>query len=150
MSHATGSPRDAASVLFDLPGYRVVEAVDRPGGVREVTIAATSVEAACPSCGTLSERVHQRMRQRLTDVPVAGRAEVVLVKRRFACMEQACRRTFVEVTDQVPLRARVTTRLRVLVLDAVVWAGRGWPRSPPATVCPGGPCSARSCRPLTC
>jgi transposase len=90
-----------------------------------VRIAATSVEEACPSCRTLSERVHQRMRQRLTDVPVAGRAEVVLVKRRFACMEQACRRrTFVEVTAQVPLRARVTTRLRVLALDAVVRAGR--------------------------
>lgn len=75
MSHATGSPCDAASVLFDLPGYRVVEAVDRPGGVREVTVAATSVEEACLSWGTLAQRVPQRMRHRLTDGPAAGRAE---------------------------------------------------------------------------
>jgi transposase len=51
--------------------------------------------------------------------------EVVLVKRRFACTEAACpRRSFVEVSDQVPLRARLTTRPRAVVLEAVVTAGR--------------------------
>lgn len=125
MSEATGWQREAASVLFDLPGYRVINAVDRPGQLREVTIASTETEAACPSCGVLSGRVHQRVRQRLVDVLVAGRVEVVLVRRRFACAELRCpRRTFVEVSDQVPLRARVTTRLRVTVCEAVVAAGR--------------------------
>jgi transposase len=125
VSEATGSQREAASVLFDLPGYRVVDAIDRPGQLRQVTIAATEMEAACPSCGVLSARVHQRVQQRLADVPVAGRVEVLLVKRRFVCGEVLCaRRTFVEVSDQVPLRARVTTRLRAAVLEAVVLAGR--------------------------
>jgi transposase len=73
----------------------------------------------------VSDRVHQRTRQWLRDVPVAGRVEVVLLKRRFACLEAVCpQRTFVQVTDQVLLRARVTTRLGQLVLDAVVTAGR--------------------------
>jgi hypothetical protein len=40
LDNATGSSRDAASVLFDLPGYRVLEAVDLPGGGREVVIEA--------------------------------------------------------------------------------------------------------------
>jgi transposase len=112
-------------VLFDLPGYRVIDAVDRPGQLRRVTIASTESEAACPSCGVPSARVHQRRRQRLADVPMAGPIEVVLVRRRFACAEQLCvKRTFVEVTDQVPLRARVSTRLRAVVLEAVVAAGR--------------------------
>ncbi len=125
MSNATGSPRDAASVLFDLPGYRVETAVDLPDGGREVIVAAVAVEAACPDCGVLSGRVHQRTWQRLRDVPVAGRLEVVLVKRRFTCAEARCaRRTFVEVSAEVPLRARATTRLRTVVLDAVVRAGR--------------------------
>ncbi len=125
MSNATGSPRDAASVLFDLPGYRVESAVDVPNGGREVVVAAVAVEAACPDCGVLSGRVHQRTRQRLRDVPVAGRVEVVLVRRRFTCAEAACsRRTFVEASDQVPPRARTTTRLRGVVLDAVVRTGR--------------------------
>lgn len=125
MNHATGSPRDAASVLFDLPGYRVIDAVDCPGGLRRVTATALADEGGCPSCGVLSGRVHQRTRHRLRDVPVAGPVEVVVVKRRFVCEEVACsRRTFVEVSEQVPARARVSTRLRALVLDAVVGAGR--------------------------
>ncbi len=50
---------------------------------------------------------------------------MVLIRRRFAYLERACaRRTFVDVSDQVPLRARLTTRLQVAVLDAVVSAGR--------------------------
>ncbi|MCA1693631.1 MAG: ISL3 family transposase [Actinobacteria bacterium] len=125
MSEATGSQREAASVLFDLPGYRVIDAVDRPGQQRLVTIASTAREAACPSCGVLSVRVHQRRGQRLADVPVAGRVEVVVVRRRFVCAERLCvKRTFVEVTDEVPLRARVSTRLRAVVLEAVVASGR--------------------------
>jgi hypothetical protein len=47
-------------VLFDLPGYRVVSAVDLPGGGREVVIASVEDEAGCPTCGVLSGRVHQR------------------------------------------------------------------------------------------
>ena len=54
-----------------------------------------------------------------------GQLEVVLVKRRFACAEPLChKRTFVETSEQVPARARVTTRLRQLVLQAVTGAGR--------------------------
>jgi transposase len=125
VSEATGSPREAASVLFDLPGYRVIDAVDQPGGPRQVTIVSTATEAACPSCGVLSVRVHQRRRQRLSDVPVAGRVEVMLVRRRFSCPEQLCaRRTFIEVSEEVPLRARVMSRLRTVVCEAVVAAGR--------------------------
>ncbi|MFN8075283.1 MAG: transposase family protein [Kineosporiaceae bacterium] len=91
VDNATGSPRNAASVLFDLPRYRVVSAVDLPGGGREVVIASVEGEAGCPTCGVLSGRVHQRTRQRLRDVPVAGHVRVVLIRRRFACVEQRCR-----------------------------------------------------------
>jgi transposase len=123
-------------VLFDLPGYRVVAAVDLPDGRREVTIEAVAAEEGCPDCGVLSDRVHQRMRQRLRDVPVAGRVEVVLVKRRFACGEPACsRRTFVEVSEQVPVRARITTGCGSWCWSrwwARVGRSRGWP---PSTAC---------------
>jgi transposase len=83
VDNATGSSRDAASVLLDLPGYRVFDAIDLLGGRREVRIEAVHVEDGCPDCVVLSSRVHQRTRQLLRDVPVAGRVEVVLVKRRF-------------------------------------------------------------------
>jgi hypothetical protein len=51
---ATGSPREAASVLFDLPGYRVLDGVDRPGQLRQVTIIGIAGAAPCPSCGVPS------------------------------------------------------------------------------------------------
>lgn len=125
MSETTGSQRDAASVLFNLPGYRVVEAVDGAGGDRAVLIAAVAVEGACPDCGVLTAQVHQVVRQRLRDVPIAGRVQVTLLRRRFACAEVRCRRrTFVETSEEVPLRARVTTRLRKAALGAVAGAGR--------------------------
>lgn len=46
-------------------------------------------------------------------------------KPRWVCAEPGCaRRTFVQVTDQLPFRARCLTRLRAAVLEAVVASGR--------------------------
>jgi transposase len=81
------SGHEHGRVLFDLPGYRVLDAVDLPGGGRRVVIEAVPAEDGCPDCGVLSSRVHKRTRQRLRDVPVAGRIVVELVKRRLACLE---------------------------------------------------------------
>ena len=53
---------DAASVLFNLPEYRVVAVVRDDHGRREVFVETPVVEAGCPSCGVLSSRVHQRTR----------------------------------------------------------------------------------------
>ena len=129
MIEPMGLPRDAASVLFNLPGYRVVEAIeevnDAGDRVRRVVVEAEDEEAGCPSCGVLSSRVHQWSAQRVRDIPVAGAVEVVWRKRRFVCAESACaRRTFTEHTDQVPVRARTTGRLLEAVLAAVTGAGR--------------------------
>jgi len=85
----------------------------------------TAQEAACPGCGVLSARVHQVRSSRLRDIPVAGWVEVVLVRRRFVCAETRCaKRTFAETTEQVPSRAKATTRLRAAVLEAVICSGR--------------------------
>jgi transposase len=51
--------------------------------------------------------------------------EVVVRKPRLVCAESACaRRTFIPATDQLPLRARCTTRLRTALLAAVIDSGR--------------------------
>jgi len=112
-------------VLVNLSGYRVVQAVEGPLGVRKVVVESLDREGGCPSCGVLSARVHQRTLQRLRDVPVGGPVELWWRKRRFACVESGCgRRTFAEHTTQVPIRARCTVRLREAMLKAVTWAGR--------------------------
>ena len=122
MSNST-SDACAASV-FNLPDYRVVQVVrdDHPDGDghRTITVATPVVEAACPSCGVLTRRVHQRTQQRLRDVGFDGIVTVVWDKRRWRCAEAACpRATFTEHTDQVPPRARTTTRLRTALVGAV-------------------------------
>jgi transposase len=121
---ATGSPRDAASAIFNLPDYRVLNAIDADDGVRRIEVESTAAPG-CPQCGVLAVRVHSRRRQRLRDLPIAGPTELVWVKRRWFCDQARCPRgTFSEVTDQVPAFARSTARLARALVDAVVVSGR--------------------------
>src|SRR5665647_597426 len=56
--HEPCSRRDAASVLLNPPGYRVVEAVDGPLGHGRWVVVSADPEGACPSGGVLTDRVH--------------------------------------------------------------------------------------------
>src|SRR3954462_11727563 len=99
----------------------VVEDCD---GVRRVEVESTD-PPGCPVCGVLAGRVHSRRRQRLGDLPGAGPTEGGWVKRRWVCDQARCRRrTFSEVTDQVPAFARSTARLCQSLVAAVVVSGR--------------------------
>lgn len=124
MNEPTGSRRDAASTIFNLPGYRVIDAVDLPDDGRRITVEATD-PPGCTACGVIATRVHSRRRQYLRDIPVAGATEVVWAKRRWFCDEDACpRRTFAEATVQVPRYARSTRRLYEQLADSVICSGR--------------------------
>jgi transposase len=112
---------DAASILFNLPDYRVVSATPASGDQpRQVLIETIAAEGACPSCGVFSSRVQARPVQHVKDVACGGdRLDVLVRKRRYLCAESHCqRRTFTEQTDQLPARARVTTRLAEHVISA--------------------------------
>ena len=76
MIEPTVLQRDAASTLFNLPGYRGTDAIDTAGGGRRVLVVSTE-PPGCPACGVISTRVHQRTRQRVRDVPIAGAVEVI-------------------------------------------------------------------------
>lgn len=124
MEEPTDSQRDAASTIFNLPAYRVIDAVDLPEGMRRVVVESAD-PPGCTTCGVIATRVHSRRRQRLRDVPVAGRLEVVWVKRRWFCDEAPCPAgTFTEATVEVPRRSRCTTRLRAALVHAVIVSGR--------------------------
>ncbi|QBF45103.1 ISL3 family transposase [Janibacter limosus] len=124
MHEPTVSRRDAASTIFNLPGYRVIDAVDLPDVGRRVTVASTD-PPGCPGCGVIATKVHSRRLQRVRDVPVAGAVEVVWAKRRWFCSEPRCGRgTFAEATRQVPRFARSTRRLKDQVVAAVIVSGR--------------------------
>ncbi|QGH69033.1 ISL3 family transposase [Pseudactinotalea sp. HY158] len=124
MDEFTGSQRDAASTIFNLSDYRVIDAIDLPGGGRRVVIESLA-PPGCPACGVIAVKIHSRRRQRLRDLPIAGAVEVWWAKRRWFCREELCGRgTFAESTIQVPRFARSTTRLKNQVVAAVVDSGR--------------------------
>ena len=85
MFEPTGSRRDAASVIFNLPGYRVVDAVDLPLGGRRVRVQPADLADGCPSCGVISARAHAWIVQRVRDIPHAGQLEV-MVRNRGWCV----------------------------------------------------------------
>lgn len=118
--------RDGASLIFNLSEYVVIDAMDLPSGGRRVVVQALDRDDACPDCGVVSTRVHQWTHQRVQDLPAGGDPiEVVVRKPRLLCREAACaRKTFVQVTDQLPFRARCLTRLRDQLVEAVIDTGR--------------------------
>ena len=124
MHENTGSQRDAASTIFNLPNYQVIDVIDLPDGAGGWW-SPRPFPPGCASCGVLATKVHSRRSQKVRDVPVAGAIEVVWAKRRWFCLEPACTRgTFWESTEQVPRYARSTTRLREQVVSAVITSGR--------------------------
>ena len=124
MFEPTGSQRDAASAIFNLPDYRVTAVEEDAEGTRRIEVECTA-PPGCPVCGVLAVRVHSRRRQRVRDLPVAGPVQLVWVKRRWFCDQGRCPRgTFSEVTDQVPAFARSTARLCQALVAAVVVSGR--------------------------
>ncbi|MFZ1285448.1 MAG: transposase family protein [Candidatus Phosphoribacter sp.] len=129
---AVDAASDAASILFNLPAYRVIAVTRDEAGGREVFVDTPATEAGCPGCGVLS-RVHQRTVQRVRDVPFDGPLVVWWVKKRWRCTEPVCAKaTFAEHTAQVPPYARPTTRLKERIVTALSGrsaACRLWPSS---------------------
>lgn len=124
MIEPTGVAAEAATILFNLPDYRVISTGVSPDGGRRV-IVETDQPPGCPTCGVVASRRKERRFQRIRDIPVAGPVEVLWSKYRWYCEEPACGRlSFFESTAQVPRRARSTGRLRDQLVGAVIRSGR--------------------------
>lgn len=128
-------------MLFGVEGLRVTEAEREPDGTLTVwAVTGHPGAAACPGCGTVAGRVHDRVVTRPRDVRGAGDVvRVRWVKRRWKCGLPSCpRKTFTESVPRVPARHRVTGRLRdlvgsevaergITVAEAARHAGVSWP-----------------------
>jgi hypothetical protein len=82
----TGAGHDAASLIFNLPDYRVTSTVLLPDGIRHVTVEST-FPPGCPSCGVLASRIKGRRCQKQRDIPVAGAVVLLWDKRHMFCDE---------------------------------------------------------------
>jgi transposase len=99
-------------------GFVVVTAV-HDTGTTTITVRASKDFGACPSCGTVSRRVHSRYHRRVGDLPLSGRSvKLLVVTRRFRCDAVLCgRQIFAErfADDVLAPWARRTARLDQIV-----------------------------------
>jgi transposase len=118
---------DATTVLFGLPGVRVVRVERHGDGTRVVDVVTDEPSAAaCPSCGVVSMSVKDHVVTSPKDIPYGeGRIIVRWNKVRWRCREDYCLQgSFTEAIAQVPARARSTLRLREQMAKAIGDAAR--------------------------
>jgi transposase len=117
---------DATSLLFDLPGFRVVSCFLTALGMRRVEVMQVADAHGCPQCGVLVGKPYDVRVMRIKDLPVGHRPlEVVWRKRRYRCAEPSCpQRVFTERSEQIPPRRRLTLRLRTRLEQAASRSAR--------------------------
>jgi transposase len=118
---------DGTTLLFGLPGVRVVRVERRANGTRVVhVVTADETATACPGCGVVSSSVKEHVTTSPRDIPYGPDGiEVRWHKTRWRCGEDYCEKSsFTEAIAQVPARARTTTRLRTQIGAAIGDAAR--------------------------
>src|ERR1700752_979736 len=76
-----------------VPSGFVVDRAYFEGDKAVITVRASGSVGLCPSCGTVSRRIHSRYRRRVTDLPLSGRGvELLVIARRFRCDAVLCER----------------------------------------------------------
>jgi transposase len=102
-----------------VPAGFVVESAFCEADRTVITARPSQSFGLCPSCGTVSRRIHSHYRRRVTDLPLSGRVvQLVVIARRFRCDAALCgRRIFTERFDGGALApwARRTARLDLVV-----------------------------------
>src|SRR5579875_798554 len=120
--------RDMVDVIFPRLAAVEVEQAGRQGAVVRVVARSRGDPVACPSCGTVTGKVHGYYRRYLSGTPAGGTAVVLeLTLRRLVCANLDCAlQTFHEQVPGLAERyARRTPPLASLVAAvAVALAGR--------------------------
>lgn len=98
-------------VPLDLPEFEIVSQCLRADGSIEVQVRARKVSEACPTCGTVSAKIHDTRKRVKRDIALR-RFQVCLIihKRRFRCV--TCRRPFTETDRSCGRYKRTTERFR--------------------------------------
>jgi transposase len=115
---------------FTFPGFEIQQIVQGET-ILTITAHATSTTAVCPTCQQVSNHVHSYDIRSPQDLPVSGRiVQLVLRVRRFRCQNRQChRQTFEERLPDLPVFARQTSRLGVILESiAVVLSGQAGSR----------------------
>lgn len=102
-----------------VPRRFVVECACYEGDKAVITVRASGSVGLCPSCGTVSRRIHSRYRRRVTDLPLSGRVvELLVIARRFRCNAVLCGRQI--FTERFAEGILAPSARRTARLDAIV------------------------------
>jgi transposase len=84
-----------------------------------ITVRPSQSFDLCPSCGTVSRRVHSHYRRRVRDLPLSGRmVDLVVIARRFRCDAVLCGQQI--FTERFPEGVVAPSARRTSRLDGIV------------------------------
>jgi transposase len=128
MKHTSKLP---LTLLPKVPGLRL-EGTFVDADTVSLTLASTSLPAACPVCGGATARLHSHYQRTVADLPWSDRRVKLLLRvRKFRCSQTGCsRRIFTErLPSLLDPYARKTTRLHeVLALVGFALGGEAGAR----------------------
>jgi transposase len=102
-----------------VPAGFVVESAFYQADKAVITVRSSRSFGLCPSCETVSRRVHSRYQRRVTDLPLSGRVvQLVVVARRFRCDAVLCGRQI--FTERFPEGVLAPSARRTARLDCIV------------------------------
>jgi transposase len=102
-----------------VPAGFVVESAFCEADRAVFTVRPSSGFGLCPSCGTVSRRVHSYYQRRITDLPLSGRiVQLVVIARRFRCDAVLCGRQI--FTERFPEGVLSPSARRTARLDCIV------------------------------
>src|SRR5258707_10977685 len=102
-----------------VPRGFVVESAYDEGDKAVIAVRAAGSVGLCPSCGTVSRRVHSRYRRHVTDLPLSGRiVQLLVIARRFRCDAVLCRRQI--FTERFAEGVLAPSARRTARLDCIV------------------------------
>ena len=101
--------------LLNLKGV-IVKSIKNLKDIVEVYIELPISEQICPSCGTITSKVHDYYTQPIKDIPIQFKhTNLIYRKRRYEC--PCCKKNFYEKNDIVLKYHRRTIRLTGFIVD---------------------------------
>lgn len=78
-----------------------------------IRVASERLSLICPSCDTVSVKVHSRYERTFHDLPIQGKKVIYVINnRKMFCHNSQCnRKTFAEQFSFLPYKAKKSTRL---------------------------------------
>jgi transposase len=104
-------PNQGIIVPLDLPEFEIVSQCLRANGQIEVQVRARNEQDICPTCGEVSEKIHDTRLRVKRDIALrAYQISLIIHKRRFCCA--TCKRPFTETESSCGKYKRTTGRFR--------------------------------------